>query len=282
MSTFMYNDETFPMPVGDQWKRTPNEVYDDVEQIDTDSWADSDDAVRLKFLRQHGFESVEQFDAYRSYINSKVDFVAHAQTKMEEMVKEQQQKMRDTAAALQGTEMMEPISGITLQAYAQINAQLAQGRNQGEVLQQNGIELVSWDKATAGWNERMRIDTSFTVTSEYSRFFMEAGQGQFGAEAKEVAEGMTGKKLTGDNPLTLEQYAEIMAAQGAAAAQGKDVNQVLASYGLNAADWGTLGLHWTNKMMTDMNVGMKFGELYARYNDQFAAQTSKVADDINF
>jgi len=308
MSTFNHDEEQFPYPTG-KWKAlTTNDAYDQVQQLSKDSWKDIHEAERLwqlendsanseesdeyfdssdlekkrlKFLQDNGFESIAHFDAYESFISSTLDHAAYAQAKMEAMVSAQQKSVSDNAIAMADT-IMAPISGVSLEMYAQINAQLAQGKDQREVLKQNGIESVSWDKAVEGWNERMRTDMSFTVTSEYSRFFMAAGQGQFGSVANEVADGMTGKKSTSDNPLTLEKYAEIMAAQGAAAAQGKDASQVLANYGLNAADWGTLGLHWNNKMMTDMQVGMKFGELYSKYTEQFAVETPKVADDINF
>ncbi|MFM9837157.1 MAG: hypothetical protein ACKVOQ_02770, partial [Cyclobacteriaceae bacterium] len=80
----------------------------------------------------------------------------------------------------------------------------------------------------------------------------------------------------------LEKYAEISAAMNAGAAQGNDAMQVLASYGLNAADWGTVGIYWSNKMMGDATVGTTFGTLYNQYTEQFSAAAPKVADDINF
>lgn len=282
MSTFTYNEEKYPLPKGKWENRTPEDLYDDVEKLDEESYSDLDEEEQLKLLKKNGFETRDHFDAYRSWVTSKVDFMARAQKKMNETLNATRQQMKDNADAMANTEVMAPISGVSLEQYAHINAQMAQGKDQNELLKQYGIEYVSWEKASEGWLERMRTDSSFTVSTEYSRHFMNAGQGQFASISKESAGALYGEESKSKNPVSLERYAEIMAAQGAAVTQGKDVNELLASYGLNAADWGAIGIHWSNQMMTDMQVGMKFGELYSKWTEKFSAETPGIADDINF
>jgi hypothetical protein len=178
--------------------------------------------------------------------------------------------------------LTEPIHGVTFETYATINAAMAQGKTQGDLLKEYGIENVAWDKASAGWVERMREDSSFALMTEYGKYFMGAGAGQFGATAKQVVPIVgTHNGAKGDEPMSLEQYVEIMCAQGAAAAQGKDVIAVAESYGINAADYATVGLYWSSKMSSDMDVANQFSKLYAKYEAQFNTQP-KAEDEISF
>jgi hypothetical protein len=280
MTTFILNGEQHPFPQG-KWKdRTPVEVYDDFLELKNEVADIDEEENQLPVLLKNGFQSAEHFEAYSDYIINNMDFVAYGQMKMNEG----RQKLTEQAAALSGTEVMAPIAGISLELYAQMNAQFAQGKDFQTLLKEKGIEMVSWEKASAGWMERMRTDTTFTVSNEYSKHFMGAGQGQFGATAKEAANVQSGNGATTQSvaPVSIERYAEIAAAMNAAAGQGKDAMQVLASYGLNGADWGTVGIYWSNKMMGAATVGTKFSELYNQYTEQFSAAAPKVADDIDF
>jgi hypothetical protein len=280
MTTFILNDEQHPFPQG-KWKdRTPVEVYDDLMEFKKEVADIDEEENQLPVLLKNGFQSAEHFEAYSDYITDNMDFVAYGQMKMNEGRK----KLTEQAAALSGTEVMAPIAGISLELYAQMNAQMSQGKDFQTLLKEKGIEMVSWEKASAEWMERMRSDTTFTVSNEYSKYFMAAGQGQFGATTKEAANVQSGNGATtqSDAPVSIERYAEIAAAMNVAAGQGKDAMQVLASYGLNAADWGTVGIYWSNKMMSDAMVGTSFSELYNKYTEQFSAAAPKVADDIDF
>ncbi len=279
MTTFILNDEQHPFPQG-KWKdRTPVEVYDDLLEFKREVAAIDEEENQLPVLLKNGFQSAEHFEAYSDYIINNMDFVAYGQLKMNQG----RQKLTEQAAAMAGTEVMAPIAGISLELYAQMNAQMSQGKDFQTLLKEKGIEMVSWEKASAEWLERMRTDTTFAVSTEYSKYFMAAGQGQFGATAKEAANVQSGNATTkSDAPVSLEKYAEISAAMNAAAGQGNDAMQVLASYGLNAADWGTVGIYWSNKMMGDATVGTTFGTLYNQYTEQFSTAAPKVADDINF
>ena len=77
-----------------------------------------------------------------------------------------------TAAAL-----MEPISGVTLRAYAEINVEFAQERYDTakaiSIAAARGISSASWREAVEGWNQRIR--TSPEVAEEFDRLYGEVG-----------------------------------------------------------------------------------------------------------
>ncbi len=178
--------------------------------------------------------------------------------------------------------LTDPIHGVSFETYARINAAMAHGTSMGDALKKFGVENVAWDKASAGWVERMQQDSTFSLMTEYGKYFSNAGVGQFNDTAKQVAEVMgTHQGAKGDEPMSLEQYVEIMCAQGAAAVQGKDVIAVCESYGINAADYGTVGMYWASKMASDMNVADQFSKLQAKYEAKFNSQP-QAGDEISF
>ena len=69
--------------------------------------------------------------------------------------------------------------------------------------------------------------------------------------------------------MPFERYCEIEAAMGCASDRGEDVNQLLASFGLNAVEWGQLGLFWSKKMQQD---AMGYHRLYTQYSAKYKAQ----------
>jgi len=174
-----------------------------------------------------------------------------------------------------------PIEGISFEQYATIQAKMSQGKSQAELLQEYSIENVSWEKACIGWADRMREDDTYALVTEYGQFFNNTAVGQFAETGKEVANALSTKQAAkGDEPMSLEQYVEIMCAQSAAALQGKDVLKVAESYGINAADYGTVGMYWSTKMASDMNVANQFSKLYAKYEAKF--NSGSASDDISF
>lgn len=301
MTTFIYQDEELNVPPGNWDQMSKQEAYVLLEEIsqsiytaDDEEWEPMNNTdgepmapFEIKLVRKYGFESAVQLSSFKDYMaeaaaeESGEDITSfYTRVAMEQM---NRNMARQTVNAGDNG-LLDPISGVSLETYAHISARLAQGENMAELLKQYGVETVTWDEASAGWTERMRTDTTYVLVNEYGKYFMSAGQGQFGDTAKDVSQTMNfdGAKVATGEPLSLEKYVEIMSAQNAAVAQGKDANAVLAGYGLNAADWGTVGGYWTNKMMTDMNIGIRFGELLAKYEAQFAAQTPSASADIDF
>ena len=73
-----------------------------------------------------------------------------------------------TAAAL-----LDPIAGVTLRAYAEINVEFAQEHYDTtkaiSIAAARGISSTSWRQAVEGWNQRIR--TSPEVADEFNRLY---------------------------------------------------------------------------------------------------------------
>ena len=104
------------------------------------------------------------------------------------------------------------------------------------------------------------------VVNEYSKAFGNAGAGKYGAVRKAgVAEA--GGQAAAFNPATVsfDTYCEIMGAQAAWSAQGKDVSAMLKQvFNMTALDYSNVAQYWSPKMMTDMSLAMKMSDLMMR------------------
>jgi hypothetical protein len=116
--------------------------------------------------------------------------------------------------------------------------------------------------------------------------FSNSGEGMF---ADSAAQGVAGMGKPGADPskppITLEQWVEIMEAQGAAAAQGRDANAVLAQYGMNALAWSNAGAWWSthfsqNAMKNGGELHQRFSQLSDFYKQKFAAPSAD--GDLSF
>ena len=97
--------------------------------------------------------------------------------------------------------------------------------------------------------------------------------------------GNPGAGSTQGPPITLEQWVEIMEAQSAASQQGRDANQVLQSYGMNALAWNNASSWWSthfsqNAMKNNGELHRRFSELQAHFQQRFAAPSAD--GDLSF
>lgn len=177
-----------------------------------------------------------------------------------------------------------PFKGMSLETWAQANARLAQGESVDAVLGALRMERPQWDEINAEWNARMSRDSTATIATVYGQAFTGAGQGQFGAAAKNVASSMEsgfGQKVKDASTLSFEDWVKIQAHMTVATTQGVDPQAVLAQYSLNAADWGQVGGYWGMKLASEpMEYMDKYSSLTAKYMEKFAA--GKAGSDIEF
>ena len=170
-----------------------------------------------------------------------------------------------------------PFKGVSLQTWANANAALAAGRDMNLILSKVGVDRATWDAVSAEWMARMSRDTTFTITTEYGKAFTNSGEGLFSdAAAKPAASGP---------PITLEQWVELMEAQSAAAQQGRDANQVLAHYGMNALAWSNASSWWSthfsqNAMKNGGELHQRFSQLSDHFKQKFS--TPSADGDISF
>jgi hypothetical protein len=207
------------------------------------------------------------------------------------MVQAQQQHQQRVNSAAANPALTAPIEGVTIEQYAQLTARAAQNLPPAQfeqLLMQAGMDRAKYDRVAAGWNARMREDTSFALTTIYGQAFGGAGAGQFGAAASAgvgsmAATGATGVAhgVAGGEPVSWEKYNEIGGAQRAWAASGKDVNAMLQQqFGVSALDWSNMSQYWMARMMTDPQKMMEMNGLQEQWAARYAAP--KADQDLKF
>lgn len=180
-----------------------------------------------------------------------------------------------------------PFKGVSLQTWANANAALAAGKDIGLILSKVGVDRATWDEVSAEWMARMSRDTTFTITTEYGKAFSTSGEGLFADAAAQGTAGMSNVGATDRSkpPITLEQWVELMEAQNAAAQQGRDANQVLAQYGMNALAWSNASSWWSthfsqNAMKNGGELHQRFSQLSDYYRQRFSSPSAD--GDISF
>ena len=167
---------------------------------DRSHWQDVKEAVYSALLRKHG--SSEQV----------------SQTELNWRMGETQRRMQGAIKAKASSGEMQPVEGITLEAWAAFNAAIVSGANLEDLLKGAGVDKARWDKATAEWNARMSRDTTFAIATTYGNAFQAASKGKYAALAKEAnAARAENRELTLPPPMSLEDYYGIMYEQAYAA-----------------------------------------------------------------
>lgn len=150
--------------------------------------------------------------------------------------------MTGQVATLQAKGGFEPVEGISLEAWAAINAKIVGGANHEDLLKGAGIDAARWKRASDEWNARMARDTTFAIAQVYGNAFQAASQGTYGDYAREAAAARAeNRELNLEPPMSYEQYYTIMYEQAYAAKQGKDPVAALKACGLTIIDWTDLG-----------------------------------------
>lgn len=167
---------------------------------------------------------------------------------------------------------MDPVDGVSLEAWAAINAAIVGGANFEDLLKGAGIDKARWDRVRSEWEARMSRDTTFAITTVYGNAFTAASQGKYSHLAKEAtAARAANKDLTSVPPLSVEQYFEVMYEQSFAAAQGKNAADALQPFGLSMVDFCDLssfmGYYFTRNAVAK----------HQEYSDAIKRAEAKVA-----
>ncbi len=195
------------------------------------------------------------------------------------------------AAVAANPALVAPIEGVTIEQYAQICAGAAANQAPGafeQLLAQHGMDRAKYDRVAAGWNGRMRDDTTYSLSQIYGKAFGGAGTGQFGSAGAAGAASLDatgasgqGANVTGGEPVSWEKYNEIGGAQRAWAQSGKDVNAMLKQqFNCSALDWSNMSQYWMARMMTDGQKMMEMNTLQERWAAHYAAP--KADQDLSF
>lgn len=203
---------------------------------------------------------------------------AETQAFLDTVTAEQNAAMSKNVEAAKAGGLLDPINGVSMEDWAAANVKIVGGMSLDEVLKILGVEKPVWDAVSAEWMNRMTQDTTFAISKVYGEAFTNPNMGKFAAAGGGAAAGGNAKVEAIKNDL--DEYIKIMCHQNMAAAQGTDANSILQQYGLTAADWGTIGMHWAPQLGSNLEVAMKMSALMDKYNAQFAG--AKAGSDIEF
>lgn len=286
--TFQYDGDVYPLPAGwdglsvEDWFFKLETLRDRLMHADEETLepiCNADGELldpEETILVLAGFESGGHYEKFRSWgvgrwARELGADPTNLEFKMSGIAREK--IMADKARAMSGAGgALEPVEGIRCEQWAQINAALASGGGAGfdQLLASAGMDRPKWDRVNAEWLARMTTDSTMAIANVYGAAFSGAGHGQFSAHAAHAASAGVGGDLA-DEPMPFERYCEIEAAMGCASDRGEDVIGVLASFGLNAVEWGQLGMFWSKKMQQD---ALGYHARYVEYSAKYKAQYS--------
>lgn len=213
------------------------------------------------------------------------DMSAIMQLKMNATMDLQRAEMQQRAEGELAGEL-EPFEGVSLQVWAQCQAKVASGGDVDEIIAEVGIDRETWDRVSAEWNARMSRDTTVTIATEYGKAFSSAGQGGYADAAAAGAAALSpGGDVEGEPPIPLEKYIEVQVAQSKGVEQGKDAQEILASFGMTVMDYSNVSSWWSAYMSRHMmeNDQALYHEIN-RLTEQFEAKygAGDADDDIDY
>ncbi len=180
---------------------------------------------------------------------------------------QQMQGQMSNAAANEG--LLEPVEGVDLETYATIASKLSRMPDdiaaQNKLLAGSGLDLEIYERVNQTWMSRMRSSKdpmgAAAIATEYAKYFGAASSGSH-----------TGND--GEQPCTLEKYAEIMGAQSAWADDGRDIHAMLTeTFGLTVTDYSDLGMYWNQRTMSDFRLAERINDLSESYRGQYRTQS---------
>jgi hypothetical protein len=227
----------------------------------SDEDGDPLDPEEVLLITEFGFQSGGDYEAYRNWsvanwATQTGESPTDCEFRMSGMARER--LMAQKAGAMSGAGgALEPVEGVSCEAWAQIQAQIAGGADHAGLIAAAGVDQAKWDRVSAEWNARMSSDTSMAIVTVYGNAFAGGGVGQYGAAAAQAsAVGIGGD--VGAEPVPFEKFVEVMEAQNAGHQKGEDANAVLASF----------GMYWNKKMSQEAS---KYHQLFTEYSAKYSA-----------
>lgn len=283
--SFEWDGDTYPMPQGwsglsmEDWFFKLESVRDklmNADEVDLEPMYDEDgdplDPEEVLLIQEFGFQHGGHWEAFRNWgtyqwAAKTGEDPTDLEFRMSGIAREK--IMGNKASAMSGPGGgLEPVEGVGLEQWAQIQAALAGGGDVNALIGRAGIDRARWDRVSAEWMARMQTDTTMAIATAYGNAFAGASQGQYGAQAAHAAAVGVGGNLS-QEPVPFERYVEIQVAMGAASDQGRDPNALLASFGISAVDWSNIGMFWSKKMQQEMT---KYHQLYTQYSAHYEAK----------
>ena len=194
-----------------------------------------------------------------------------------------QQQAAQQAAAQADPNLTAPVEGVTIEQWAQAAAAMASAANDPNAMAQAmarlGMDKPKWDRINAAFMQKMQGDTTGAIATIYGKAFTQAQgvQGGYGAGAVDGS-----AQQLGDEPVSLDKYAEINAAMGVWAEQGADVNANLQQvFGLTPVQLSNYGGYWSTRLASDIRIMTQYTDLMDKYKSKYAgADLDDDMDDI--
>jgi hypothetical protein len=234
-------------------------------------------------IRDHGHWLVVKESNYALLARKYGSYEEVSQQEVNWRSGQMQQHMQGQQAAMAAKGGFDPVEGVTLEAWAAINASIVSGASPDDLLKGAGIDKARWDRVSAEWNARMARDTTFAITTVYGNAFQAASKGKYGDYAREANAARTAnRELSMEIPMSLEQYWEILYEQDYGAKQGKDPVETLKSCGLSIVDWTDLssfmGYHINRTVQRNWQ---QFNDMHERVKAKMAAKYPGVKCDVD-
>jgi hypothetical protein len=282
--TFTYDGDTFPLPDGwsglssDDFFYKREQIVDDQMNIDdvgalpdmTDEDGDELDREEVLLITKYGFKNGGHWEALSSWSMEKA--MAETGEDMTTLVIRMSSIARQRLTAEKAKAMsgpggaLEPVEGVSVEAWAKIQAVVAGGGDFAPMIAEAGMDQPKWDRVSAEWNSRMSTDHTATIATVYSNAF--AGGGQYGAAAANAASaGVAGD--VGAEPCTFEKWVEVGCAQSAGAGRGEDAAAILNTFGMSVVDWSSISMYWGTKFMQEAG---KYHALHTEYTAKYDAK----------
>ena len=185
--------------------------------------------------------------------------------------------------------LLAPIHGITLKDYSAICAKISSAVEEVAIFNAMGIDQTIWEEVNTLWPKRIQEDGTFTVTTLFGQYFMEAADHP---KLKNLQSNISEAGKTNLQKMKDDwyYYEELTGARQAAYEYGLDGAQwILDNFGIGLGDFQTVAM----ERMTDRNKNFNTNEILhyqnyqqemqQKYADKFAAeQGGNIADDVEF
>lgn len=244
--------------------------------------AEAQGGNKQQAIAEQGFSSQDEWEKVSTYFTNKwCHLVTNEDGELEVQQKDefvngamkarsgQMQNQMATAEAA-NPELLVPVEGISVEKWAEVAAGFtklpptATPDQVNQYLAGHGMDKAMYDRVNGEWTNRMSQDHTMVIANKYGAAFS----------------GSMGVSADGAEPVTFEKYVEVMAAQEAWAASGMDVNaQLKATFGVDAATYGSWGSYWSPKMSTDIALVHQYEKLRQQYLQKY--QGAGMDDDLS-
>ena len=183
---FEWDGERYPMPEGwdelsmEDWffkRETIHEEMHHAPQADLPTMTDEDgdelEPAMVLLISKYGFESGTHWEAFSNWGLCKwAREAGEGPSELgERMFHHARARLTSQRAENMAFGELAPVDGVSVEAWARMQAALAQGADLQGLLVNAGIDQPTWERVSAEWIKRMESDTSMTIATVYGQAF---------------------------------------------------------------------------------------------------------------